>query len=63
VILPITIAQEGWAMLKKFMDKHNYHPDWAYTLLAILIIFLLFKTNVKPKDSNITLKTGFTSFL
>ena len=39
-VLPLTIAQEGWAMLKKFMDKHNYHPDWAYTLLAFLIIFL-----------------------
>jgi hypothetical protein len=40
-ILPCYIAGEGWRMLKKFMKKHGYELDWAYTLLAILVFALI----------------------
>lgn len=41
VILPFTILTEGYEMLKKFMTKRGYKPDWMYVLLTILIILLV----------------------
>jgi hypothetical protein len=40
-VLPYILITEGYKKLKKFMNKHGYHPDWAYTLLAILFILLI----------------------
>ncbi len=41
VVLPFLVVNEGYEMLKKWMKKHNYTPDWAHTVLAILIVILI----------------------
>lgn len=41
VILPILIVIEGYKMLKKFMAKRGYTPDWAWAWLVILVVLLL----------------------
>ena len=40
-ILPVIIITEGYEMLKKFMHKRGYEIDWAYALLAILVLILI----------------------
>lgn len=40
-VLPYILITEGYQKLKKFMNKHGYHPDWTHILLVILIIALL----------------------
>ncbi|MFZ3011695.1 MAG: hypothetical protein WA060_01695 [Minisyncoccia bacterium] len=41
IVLPIILVTEGYERLKKFMHKHGYHPDWAHTVLAVLILALI----------------------
>jgi hypothetical protein len=40
-ILPLTIAQEGWGMFKKFMDKGNRWHNLPYFLLIVLVVLLI----------------------
>jgi len=40
-ILPVILITEGYELLKKFMHKRGYEIDWAYTLLAVLILILI----------------------
>ena len=41
IILPVILVTEGYEKLKKFMHKRGYEIDWAYTLLAVLILILI----------------------
>ena len=41
IILPVILVTEGYEKLKKFMHKRGYEIDWAYTLLAALILILI----------------------
>jgi hypothetical protein len=41
VILPLTIAQEGWAMFKKFMSKGKRWHYFPYFLLGFLVLLLI----------------------
>ncbi len=41
IILPITLVQEGYGKLKKFLAKRGYEIDWIYFTLATLIIVLI----------------------
>jgi hypothetical protein len=40
-IMPLTIAQEGWKMFKKFMSKGKRWHYFPYVLLGILFLLLI----------------------
>lgn len=40
-ILPVLIVTEGYKLLKKFLLKHNIKLDPLYTILFVLVVFLI----------------------
>ena len=40
-IMPLTLAQEGYAKLKPYLEKKGIKIDWLYVTLFSLILLLI----------------------